>query len=67
MSIPHDTLVEHEFKEKRRQEKEEEFKEDRRRKAGNSLEKGLEGTFPASDPVSVTQPAPAVPSEKPRT
>jgi hypothetical protein len=24
-----------------------------------NLEEGLEGTFPASDPVSVTQPAPS--------
>lgn len=27
--------------------------------AEKSLEKGLEDTFPASDPVSVTQPAPS--------
>lgn len=27
------------------------------------LEEGLKGTFPASDPVSVTQPAPAEPDE----
>jgi hypothetical protein len=29
----------------------------------NSLEEGLEGTFPGSDPVSVTQP-PKTPQEK---
>ena len=28
-----------------------------------SLEKGLEGTFPGSDPVSVTQPAPSKPDK----
>ena len=27
--------------------------------ADKSLEKGLEGTFPGSDPVNVTQPAPS--------
>ena len=28
-----------------------------------SLEKGLEGTFPGSDPVNVTQPAPSKPDK----
>jgi hypothetical protein len=40
----------------RRQEKVEQRKE-------KSLEKGLEDTFPASDPVAVTQP-PKTPKEK---
>jgi hypothetical protein len=65
MSIPNDSVMEHEFAEKRRQEQEDEFKEERRRKSGSSLEKGLEGTFPASDPISVTQPAPSIHDEKP--
>jgi hypothetical protein len=30
----------------------------RRQRLETSLEQGLEGTFPASDPVSVVQPAP---------
>jgi hypothetical protein len=67
MSVANDTVTKHEFAEKRRQEQEEEFKEDRWRKSGSSLEKGLEGTFPASDPISVTQPAPTDHDEKPRT
>lgn len=34
-------------------------KEKERKRAEDSLEKGLEDTFPASDPVSVTQPSPS--------
>jgi len=30
-----------------------------KRRLEEALEVGLEGTFPASDPVSVTQPAPS--------
>jgi hypothetical protein len=37
--------------------------EARKRKLERSLEQGLEDSFPASDPVNVTQPAPA-PREK---
>jgi hypothetical protein len=33
--------------------------EARRRRLERSLEKGLEDSFPASDPVNVTQPAPS--------
>jgi hypothetical protein len=32
---------------------------DKKKRAEESLESGLEGTFPASDPVNVTQPAPS--------
>nr|WP_152539894.1 hypothetical protein [Afipia sp. P52-10] len=31
---------------------------EKKRRAEESLESGLEGTFPASDPVNVTQPPP---------
>ena len=31
----------------------------RRKSADSSLQQGLEETFPASDPVNVTQPAPS--------
>lgn len=30
-----------------------------KRRLDDALEEGLEGTFPGSDPVSVTQPAPS--------
>ena len=32
---------------------------DEKRKLDDALEEGLEETFPGSDPVSVTQPAPS--------
>jgi hypothetical protein len=32
----------------------------RRRRLEQSLEEGLEGTFPASDPINVVQPPPSV-------
>lgn len=34
-------------------------KDKQKAQADNSLEKGLEDTFPGSDPVNVTQPAPS--------
>jgi len=33
---------------------------ERRRRLEQSLEQGLEGTFPASDPINVVQPPPSV-------
>jgi hypothetical protein len=32
----------------------------RRRRLEQSLEQGLEGTFPASDPINVVQPPPTI-------
>ena len=66
MGIPNDTVTENEIAEKRRREAEEERKEDQRRKAERSLEEGLEDTFPASDPINVTQPAPSPYDKKPK-
>jgi len=66
MSIPNAVVTEHELEEKRRQERQEEFREARRRKADETLDKGLEDTFPASDPVNVTQPAPSPDDRKPK-
>jgi hypothetical protein len=63
MGIPNETVTENEIEEARRREREEERKE-RRRLEERSLEKGLEDTFPASDPVSVTQPPPSVHDKK---
>jgi hypothetical protein len=59
-------LKDSEIEEKLRQEALEESKEAQRLKAEKSLEKGLEGTFPASDPISVTQPPPTVHDKKPK-
>jgi hypothetical protein len=66
MSIPNASVMEHEFEEKRRQEQAEETKEAQRRKAEKSLDKGLEDSFPASDPVNVTQPPPSIHDKKPK-
>jgi hypothetical protein len=47
------------------QRKRRERNEKRKRSLDERLERGLEETFPASDPVAVTQP-PASPYDKPR-
>ena len=54
MGIPNESLAKHERDEKARQERD----EAKRRKLEESLEQGLEDSFPASDPINVTQPAP---------
>jgi hypothetical protein len=61
MAIPNDTLMEHEQNAEKRRKEEEALQ----RRLEKSLEEGLESTFPASDPVSVTQP-PRTPGEKSR-
>ena len=66
MGIPNETVTENEIAEKRRQEALEEQKADQRRKAERSLEEGLEDTFPASDPINVTQPAQSQYDRKPK-
>ena len=53
MGIPNDTVAVHERDEKRKGDRE----EARKRRLEESLEQGLEGTFPASDAINVTQPA----------
>jgi hypothetical protein len=66
MGIPNDSVMEHEFEEKRRQEQAEEAKEAQRRRTEKSLDNGLEDSFPASDAVNVTQPAPNIYDKKPK-
>ena len=53
MAIPKRTVVEEARDDKRKRE------DARKRKLEQSLEQGLEDSFPASDPVNVTQPAPS--------
>jgi len=36
---------------------------DRKERLERALEEGLEGTFPASDPVAITEPAPTPPGD----
>jgi hypothetical protein len=47
------------------QEKIQRRKEKEERRLEDSLEKGLEDTFPASDPVEVTQPPPTRGDKRP--
>ena len=66
MGIPNENVTKNEIEEKRRQEASEEFREEQRRKAEKSLDRGLEDSFPASDPPRITQPPPTVHDKKPR-
>jgi hypothetical protein len=59
MPIPNETVVENQKKKERRQAAE----DAKRRRLEKALEEGLEETFPASDPVNVTQP-PHSPQDK---
>jgi len=54
MAIPKQTVVEEELDDKSKRNRE----EVRKRRLERSLEQGLEDSFPASDPINVTQPAP---------
>jgi hypothetical protein len=56
-AVPNDAVSQADIDRKRRQEAREQELEERRHRADRSLEDGLEGTFPASDAISVTQPA----------
>jgi hypothetical protein len=60
MAIPNPTVAEHELSDKAKREREEE----RQRRLERSLEQGLEDTFPASDPINVTQPPPTAGDKK---
>jgi hypothetical protein len=65
MGIPNETEMENEIAEKRRQEAQDEFKKAQRQKVEMSLEHGLEDSFPASDAINVTQPAPSPYDKRP--
>jgi hypothetical protein len=54
MGIPNDTVMEWETDEKTKRQAE----EAKKRRLEKSLEEGLEDSFPASDPINVTQPVP---------
>ena len=62
---PNDAVSQADIDRKRRQEAREEERNEGRHRADKSLEQGLEGTFPASDPVNVTQPAKSPQDRKP--
>jgi hypothetical protein len=62
---PNDAVSQADIDRKRRQEAREEERNASRHRADKSLEEGLEDTFPASDPVNVTQPAKSPQDRKP--
>ncbi len=64
-AVPNDTVSQADIDRKRRQEAREEGRDKGRHRADKSLERGLEGTFPASDPVNVTQPPKSPEDRKP--
>lgn len=66
MAISNETVTENEIAEKRRQEAMEEKKAEQRRKAERSLDEGLEDSFPASDPINVTQPGQSAYDRRPK-
>ena len=53
-------------KRKRRKDDAERDERERRRRQEEALDEALQNTFPASDPVSVEQPAPASSERRPR-
>jgi hypothetical protein len=60
MGIPNENVAENELDEKARRDRD----EARQRRLEKSLEQGLEDTFPASDPINVTQPPPTLGDKK---
>jgi hypothetical protein len=64
-AAPNDVVSQGDIDRKRRQETREEQRAQDRHRADNSLERGLEETFPASDPINVTQPSKSPQDKKP--
>jgi hypothetical protein len=62
MPIPNDAVMQNEMNEQKRRE----AKEAEKRRLERALEEGLKESFPASDPVNVTQPAPSKEDLRPR-
>jgi len=56
MAIPNRTVMKNEALDEKRKREE----AAKRQRLERSLEEGLENTFPASDPINVTQPPPTV-------
>jgi hypothetical protein len=64
-AAPNDAVSQADIDRKRKQETREEQRDQDRHRADNSLERGLEESFPGSDPVNVTQPAKSPQDKKP--
>jgi hypothetical protein len=66
-AVPNDVVSQADIDRKRREEaREEEQHVSGKKKAEKSLERGLEDSFPASDPPNVTQPPPSKEDKKPK-
>ena len=63
---PNDAVSQADIDRKRRQEAREKERDESRHRADKSLEEGLEDTFPASDPINVTQPAKSPEDRRPK-
>jgi hypothetical protein len=64
-AVPNDVVSQQDLDRARRREAREERQDDEKRKVEKSLDEGLEETFPASDPVNVTQPPKSRQDKKP--
>ncbi len=64
-AAPNDVVSQADIDRKRKQETREEQRDQDRHRADNSLERGLEESFPGSDPINVTQPAKSPQDKKP--
>lgn len=65
-ATPNEAVSQADIDRKRRQEAREQERDKARHQADRSLDEGLEETFPASDPVNVTQPAKSPQDRKPK-
>ena len=66
MGIPNETVTEHEVDEKRAR-RPRAARKIAATQAEKSLERGLEDSFPGSDPINVTQPPPSSVTDKSKT
>jgi hypothetical protein len=64
-AAPNDAVSQADIDRKRKEEARDEQRAKDRHRADNSLERGLEESFPGSDPVNVTQPAKSPEDKKP--
>ena len=64
-AVPNEVVSQSDIDRKRKQETREEQRAQDRHRADDSLERGLEESFPGSDPINVTQPAKSPEDKKP--
>ena len=64
-AVPNDAVSQADIDRKRREEAREETAKSGKQKAEQSLEEGLQDTFPASDPINVVQPPRSRQDKKP--